>query len=366
MLRVACLMVLICGVIVIVLGAASPAQAHQDGCHSHHSCPSDTGSYVCGDTGNYSECPGLAAYALPAVSTTNFVSPEVGSIVNCSAGNWSVSVTSRSYQWLRNGLDAAGQTAPTYVLTAADVSVAVACRVTVTDGRGQTAVSTSNPVTLTPPPPLTALSPPKIDTGGSPVRRGSFLVCSAAKWSVSTASVAFQWLRDGVAITGATTNTYTVGAGDLGAVIACQQNAKGSRGQDGMALTVGVVALARPTLALRQQGARGLDLPCGATARRACRTLAGTVIQVGGTASAAIPLAGKIEVEFQRLVRGAWLTRKAARVPLDSAGVFASRYKVPSLAVGVWRARASVEASARTTGAVSPYRYLTVKQRPHR
>ena len=31
---------------------------HRDGCHSRHSCPSDTGSYVCGDLGYDSECPG--------------------------------------------------------------------------------------------------------------------------------------------------------------------------------------------------------------------------------------------------------------------------------------------------------------------
>jgi hypothetical protein len=34
------------------------ASAHRDGCHRWHSCPSDTGSYVCGDLGYYSECPG--------------------------------------------------------------------------------------------------------------------------------------------------------------------------------------------------------------------------------------------------------------------------------------------------------------------
>lgn len=30
--------------------------AHQDGCHRWHSCPSDSGSYVCGDLGYDSEC----------------------------------------------------------------------------------------------------------------------------------------------------------------------------------------------------------------------------------------------------------------------------------------------------------------------
>jgi hypothetical protein len=39
-----------------VFGTASPASAHRDGCHRWHSCPSDSGSYVCGDTGYYSEC----------------------------------------------------------------------------------------------------------------------------------------------------------------------------------------------------------------------------------------------------------------------------------------------------------------------
>jgi hypothetical protein len=40
----------------LLLASATPALAHRDGCHAAHSCPSDSGSYVCGDTGNYSEC----------------------------------------------------------------------------------------------------------------------------------------------------------------------------------------------------------------------------------------------------------------------------------------------------------------------
>jgi hypothetical protein len=32
------------------------ASAHRSGCHRWHSCPSDTGSYVCGDTGHTSQC----------------------------------------------------------------------------------------------------------------------------------------------------------------------------------------------------------------------------------------------------------------------------------------------------------------------
>src|SRR5215216_1338324 len=38
----------------------SSVSAHQDGCHRWHSCPSDTGSYTCGDLGYTSGCGGSA------------------------------------------------------------------------------------------------------------------------------------------------------------------------------------------------------------------------------------------------------------------------------------------------------------------
>lgn len=52
------LLVAVVGVLVIGFGVFTPsASAHRDGCHRWHSCPSDSGSYTCGDTGHYSECP---------------------------------------------------------------------------------------------------------------------------------------------------------------------------------------------------------------------------------------------------------------------------------------------------------------------
>src|SRR3972149_11058756 len=45
--------------ITILLQASSSDSvfAHQNGCHRWHSCPSETGSYTCGDTGYCSQCP---------------------------------------------------------------------------------------------------------------------------------------------------------------------------------------------------------------------------------------------------------------------------------------------------------------------
>lgn len=48
--------------LLITVRAATRPQsvdAHRSGCHAQHSCPSDTDSYVCGDTGHYSQCPTL-------------------------------------------------------------------------------------------------------------------------------------------------------------------------------------------------------------------------------------------------------------------------------------------------------------------
>lgn len=52
--KLATVALVVCGV---SLFWGPPAQAHRDGCHRWHSCPSDSGSYVCGDLGYYSECP---------------------------------------------------------------------------------------------------------------------------------------------------------------------------------------------------------------------------------------------------------------------------------------------------------------------
>ncbi|WP_282011984.1 hypothetical protein [Nitrospina watsonii] len=44
-------------ILAVTLAAPDDASAHRSGCHRWHSCPSDTGSYICGDTGHCSACP---------------------------------------------------------------------------------------------------------------------------------------------------------------------------------------------------------------------------------------------------------------------------------------------------------------------
>jgi endonuclease YncB( thermonuclease family) len=44
-------------VIIGLVGWVALATAHQDPCHRRHSCPSDHGTYTCGDLGYCSQCP---------------------------------------------------------------------------------------------------------------------------------------------------------------------------------------------------------------------------------------------------------------------------------------------------------------------
>ncbi len=41
----------------ILSGKMQVAEAHRSGCHRWHSCPSDRGTYTCGDLGYCSQCP---------------------------------------------------------------------------------------------------------------------------------------------------------------------------------------------------------------------------------------------------------------------------------------------------------------------
>lgn len=43
-------------VFLLVIILARPVSAHRSGCHRWHSCPSDSGSYTCGDTGHSNYC----------------------------------------------------------------------------------------------------------------------------------------------------------------------------------------------------------------------------------------------------------------------------------------------------------------------
>lgn len=79
LLRRPALVLLVLGAVALASSAAQPpaAAAHQSGCHAAHSCPSDTGSYVCGDTGNSTYCGGGAVTPSTGTSGTSTPVPPI-------------------------------------------------------------------------------------------------------------------------------------------------------------------------------------------------------------------------------------------------------------------------------------------------
>src|SRR3954462_9498615 len=55
---------------------AGPAGAHQSGCHRWHSCPSDSGSYVCGDLGYACQYPSYPTAPGPDPTLPDYTAPS--------------------------------------------------------------------------------------------------------------------------------------------------------------------------------------------------------------------------------------------------------------------------------------------------
>jgi hypothetical protein len=70
-------------------------------------------------------------------------------------------------------------------------------------------------------------APPTISGNPNP---GQTLTCSPGSWSWSPGSFAYSWLRDGVAITGASAQTYVPTAGDVGHAFACRVTTSNTAG----------------------------------------------------------------------------------------------------------------------------------------
>ena len=123
-----------------------------------------------------------------------------------------------TYQWQRDGVDIAGATGGSYSATQSDVGAAISVVASYTDGQGTDESVTSAD---------TATVANVNDTpGGLPAISGAATedqVLTADTSGISDAdglgTFSYQWLRDGVAIGGATGTTYTLGDDDVGTKI---------------------------------------------------------------------------------------------------------------------------------------------------
>jgi hypothetical protein len=147
----------------------------------------------------------------------------VGSTLAAGTGAWTPTPDSFTYQWLRDGVAIAGATQATYSVTTADgghvVSVAVTAH---KEGYAPTSVTAAGVII-----PRDPGSGEQTLTPGMPRVSGGFVVgakviAKPGAWKAGTAAVTsfgYQWLRNGVAIRGATSASYSLTPSDYRAAI---------------------------------------------------------------------------------------------------------------------------------------------------
>lgn len=120
------------------------------------------------------------------------------------------------YQWLRNGSPIPGATGLSYRLTTADLGTAIVLRAQGVNGT--TTIATVYSVPLQP----TKLTKQLTITNGPYTMRGEYpkvgqtTAFTDATWTESGVKTAYQWLRNGAAIPGATSTAYQAVAADEG------------------------------------------------------------------------------------------------------------------------------------------------------
>jgi len=168
-----------------------------------------------------------------AAGPTNTVAPvisgtaERGETLTSTTGTWTGTGTiSYAYQWKRSGADISGATSSTYVLVAADDNAFITCNVTATDDTGSRSKLSNSlgPVLAAP---LSLTNP--VASGTAQV--GQTLSTTDGTWQgIATITFAYQWRRDAVNISGATSSTYTLVAADYTTDVDCVVTATNSLG----------------------------------------------------------------------------------------------------------------------------------------
>ena len=236
------------------------------------------------------------AVALPTIAAQ----PQSANTLDGSTALVSVSVTGTGpfgYQWRRNGTAISGATASTYItptLTLADTGVVYS--VVVTNGAGN--VTSSNATIMVNPQPVALTAQP----ASVAVTAGQ--TASFSTTATGSVPISYQWRRNGVAIAGATSASYTTPVttvADTGALFTVLvSNAANSVASNAATLSVTAAAVA-PTIA---------TAPANVT------------VSEGQTASLSVSAAGTAPLSYQ------W-----RRNAVDITGATAASYTTPATTV---------------------------------
>lgn len=173
---------------------------------------------------------GVSSYVASSNSATgvslpvNTVAPAIsgsttlGSVLTTTDGTWTgTAPITFGYQWKRGGSPIGGATASTYTLVAADSSANITCDVTGTNVAGSVTAG-SNTITAGNFNPINTVAPTLSPSGTQST--GTVITLGNGTWTGATPiTFEYRWTRNNIVISGQTSNTYTIVAGDDGTVI---------------------------------------------------------------------------------------------------------------------------------------------------
>jgi hypothetical protein len=147
----------------------------------------------------------FVATPTPTISGTGVV----GNVLTAIPGSWDPSSAKLYFQWRRDGVDIEGADKATYQLTSDDAGtqITVAVEGRKTSYSPVTKVSANKAIQSL----LTATPVPTIS---GVLSVGSTLAAEPGTWEPNPVTLKYKWLRNGVAISGATLDTYTLTPAD--------------------------------------------------------------------------------------------------------------------------------------------------------
>jgi hypothetical protein len=142
--------------------------------------------------------------------------PTFGQTLTANDGTWAPDPVVKSYQWLRDGNPIANATGGSYQLAAADVDKKIALQVTGSK-EGHTPLTKTSAATAA----VAALPLTGSPAGSIPATStvGQTLTVVDGSWTPAPVELLHQWFRNNVAITDATTSSYTLVEADLGKTV---------------------------------------------------------------------------------------------------------------------------------------------------
>ncbi|MGH3472816.1 MAG: CHAP domain-containing protein [Nocardioidaceae bacterium] len=181
--------------------------------------------------------PTLQNTTLPSISGT----ARVGVKLTARSGSWTPTGATYSYQWLANGVAISGATNRSYMPTTAQFGRHIRVRVTASAPAMKSSTATAPRTPVVAPGDFSVITKPSIK-GTAQV--GTKLTAIPGTWTPTGATFAYQWLANGLPISGATNRSFRPQAPQLGQRLQVQVTASAAAMQPATASSARTSAVA--------------------------------------------------------------------------------------------------------------------------